>query len=122
MIVTTLGDKISSKIQSLQDDIDAEKTESDTLRSIMFKVATQLRIKDPVAFAAEIEMLESPARGCDGTGCLTAIALKDQVSQLEQQLYEHESVIFTLSSQLGIDPFDDGLGDGCCPRVIPHNE
>ena len=73
-------------------------------------------------FSKEIDMLELPAKGCDGNSCMTAIALRDQVAQLEQQIYEHESVLFTLTSQLGINPFDDGLADSCCPRIIPNQD
>ena len=116
----SLGERISNKIQNLQQSVEYHAQTANDLRSIMFNVATQLRLKDPDAFKEEIAALELPATGCDGTGCMTAIKLKDQINQLEQKLFEHESVIFTLTSQLNINPFDDGddSDSTCCPRII----
>jgi hypothetical protein len=118
----SLGDRISNRIQSLQKSVEYHAQTANDLRSIMFNVATKLRLKDPETFKEEIAALELPATGCDGTGCLTAIALKDQINQLEQKLFEHESVIFNLTSQLGINPFNDDDNDSpCCPRIIPNS-
>jgi len=119
----SLGERISNKILDLQQSVEHHAQTANDLRAIMFNVATQLRLKDSESFKEEIAALELPATGCDGTGCLTAITLKDQINQLEQKLFEHESVIFTLTSQLNINPFDDGddYDSLCCPRIIPNS-
>ena len=61
MIVNTLGDKISERIQSMQDEIDRRAQESNELRATMFAVATQLRIDrdaDTVELAAALKSLK----------------------------------------------------------------
>jgi hypothetical protein len=119
----SLGERISNKILDLQQSVEHHAQTANDLRAIMFNVATQLRLKDPDAFREEITALELPATGCDGTGCMTAIKLKDQINQLEQKLFEHESVVFNLTSQLDINPFDgDDYDSPCCPRIIPNTE
>jgi len=117
MSVNSLGGKISNKIQTLQDELERYVIENNNLKSAMFKVATQLRLADLERFSNEIELLETYTHGCDGNSCLTAIILKDQINQLEQKIYEHETVAFTLASQLGVNPFDDDSNSSpCCPN------
>jgi len=117
MTINSLGDKISNKIQSIQDELDRYVVENNELKATMFKVATQLRLADADKFYFEITQLETPATGCDGNSCLTSIILKDRIAQLEQQIYEHETVAFTLASQLGVNPFDeDSNSSPCCPN------
>lgn len=119
-----IGDKIAERIQQLQDLAEKQAQIANELRAVMFRVAGQLRLKDPDALKEEIRMLELPATGCDGNGCITALNLKAKMHELEQQLFQYESVMFNLSSQLSINPFDDNEypDGGCCPRNEPNLE
>jgi hypothetical protein len=118
---TLIGDKIADRIQKLQDLVEQHAQVGNELRAVMFRVASMLRVKDPEALKDEIRMLELPATGCDGSGCITAINLNAKIHELEQQLFQYESVMFNLTSQLSINPFDEEEypDAGCCPRNEP---
>lgn len=128
-IIFELGNKLSNRVASLQNDIEARSQQVNDLRSIMFQAATALRELDKDAHAAVISMLELPDRSCDGGGCSHASTLErrideqdEQIRTLEAQLYEYESIAMTLANQMGVNPFDseDYKDSGCCPRVIPN--
>jgi DNA repair exonuclease SbcCD ATPase subunit len=130
-IIFDLGNKLSNRVTSLQNDIEARSQQVNDLRSIMFQAATALRELDAEKHATVIAMLELPDRNCDGSGCGHAQLLErnldeqaKQIRVLESQLYEYENVAMTLANQMGVNPFDeeDYKDSGCCPRIIPNSD
>ena len=128
-IIFDLGNKLSNRVASLQNDVETRSQQVNDLRSIMFQAASALREIDAEKHATIIAMLELPDRNCDGSGCTHAQLLEsrideqdEQIRTLESQLYEYENVAMTLANQMGVNPFDeeDYKDSGCCPRIIPN--
>jgi len=128
-IIFELGNKLSNRVASLQGDIEARSQQVNDLRSVMFSAATALRLLDAEKHAAVIAMLELPNHNCDGSGCNHAQLLErrideqqEQIRTLESQIYEYETIAFTLANQMGVNPFDDNdyQDSGCCPRIVPN--
>ena len=128
-IIFELGNRLSNRVAGLQTDIEDKSQQINDLRAIMFRAAASLRELDKDAHAQVIAMLELPERTCDGGGCAHASTLErrideqeEQIRNLEAQIYEYESVVMTLSNQMGVDPFgqEEYPESGCCPRIIPN--
>jgi len=127
--IEQLGDRIANKIFALNQDIEILSAQINDMRATMFRVADQLR-QSPHAGELQqvIAQLELPDRACDGGGCAHARQLEaqvdqrdEQIRQLEAQIFAYETVVMTVTQQLGVSPTGEDYPDsGCCPRVIPN--
>jgi len=127
--IEQLGDRIANRIFELNQDVEILSSQINDMRATMFRIADQLRQSPHAAELQDaIAQLELPDRACDGGGCAHAKHLESQVDQrdehirkLESQIFAYETVIMTVTQQLGVSPTGEDYPDsGCCPRVIPN--
>lgn len=128
-VILDLANKLSNRVDSLQQDLDSSAQQINNLRAIMFRAAAVLRELDKEKNADIVSMLELPLNNCDGTGCAHASYLENRIDEqqkliqaLEAQVYDYEYAMMTLANQMGVNPLsdDDYSDSGCCPRVIPN--
>jgi hypothetical protein len=129
--IEQLGDRIANRIFALNQDVEMLSAQINDLRATMFRAADQLRKSEHAADLQDvISQLELPDRSCDGQGCAHAQQLEaridqrdEHIRQLEAQIFAYETVIMTVTQQLGVSPTGEDYPDsGCCPRVIPNTD